>query len=120
MTSNKQYIVCLLFAKKWYYYSTIYSIEVHDIYLENNLSKIEKLIAKFYKKPVPNDITIEELKKIARHYGCEIDGGGKHPIHIVYKKLGIVISIPKHGNTVKEAYIVETKKLFDTIEEEQK
>ena len=42
------------------------------------MSQIDKLVKKFYEKPVRNDITYDELEKIAAHYGCSIKVGGKH------------------------------------------
>ena len=47
------------------------------------LSQIEKLIAKFREKPTRNDITYDEVRRIARYYGCDIKSGGKHPIIVV-------------------------------------
>lgn len=82
------------------------------------MARIEKLLEKLYKMPVPNDIRISELEKIARHYGCDVISGGKHPIKIVYKPLGTVIPIPVHGDTVKEAYIKEFKSLLAQIKGE--
>jgi hypothetical protein len=60
----------------------------------------------------------DEIIKIAKHYGCITKKGGNHPILIVYKKFGVIIPIPVHGNHVKEAYIKELKDLFDRIKEE--
>lgn len=85
------------------------------------MSRIEKDVNKFYKKPIPNDITYEEVKRVATHFGCIVDTkGGKHPLRVVHKKSRTVIPIPVHGNTVKEAYIKQLKDLFDMIKEEQK
>ena len=78
------------------------------------MSQIDKLVKKFYEKPVRNDITYDELEKIAAHYGCSIKVGGKHK-KIVAEKSGVIIPIPYHGKYVKEAYIIQAKELFDTI-----
>lgn len=80
------------------------------------LSQIEKLIAKFQEKPTRNDITYDEVKRIARYYGCEIKSGGKHPIIVVSKNPVKIIPIPGHGKFVKEAYITQLKELFAEIE----
>ena len=80
------------------------------------MSTIEKLKRKLYEKPVRNDMTIDEAVRLARSYGCEIATGGNHQVRIVHRATGRVIPLPRHGNTVKEAYIVELKELFDEID----
>ena len=80
------------------------------------MSKIEKLLEKFYKKPVPNDMTHDEIVKLAEYYGCIVVPGGNHPMKVVDKESGVVIPIPKHGKCVKEAYIIQLQELFDDIE----
>lgn len=83
------------------------------------MSKAEKLVAKFYKKPVPNDITYDEVERIARYFGCIVDSkGGKHPLRVVHKETGTIIPIPVHGKTIGEGYIRQLKELFDTIRED--
>ena len=52
------------------------------------MSQIDKLVKKFYEKPVRNDITYDELEKIAAHYGCSIKVGGKHKKIVDEKKRG--------------------------------
>ena len=80
------------------------------------MSKLEKLKQKFFSKPIRNDMTFDEITKLAKAYGCIVGGGGKHPFHVVHKQTGTVIPIPTHGNTVDEAYIRQLRKLFETIE----
>ena len=80
------------------------------------MSTIDKLKEKFYKKPIPNNITFDELSRLARAYGCGVISGGNHPIKIVDVESGTVIPIPRHGKYVQEAYIKELKDLFDEIE----
>ena len=82
------------------------------------MSRIQKLKDKFNRKPIPNDIRIDEAISLAKWYGCDIATGGNHQIRIVYKPKGKVIPIPQHGDTVKEAYIKQLKQLFDEIERE--
>lgn len=79
------------------------------------MSKIDKLLEKFYRLPIPNDIRIEEVEKIVTHYGCIVKPGGKHPMKIIHIASGTVIPIPIHGDTVGEAYIKEIKRLLDAI-----
>lgn len=78
------------------------------------MSRIDKLLKKFYEKPVRNDITYGELERIAAYYGCSIKAGGKHK-RIVDEKSGAIIPIPYHGKYVKESYIIQAKELFDII-----
>ena len=80
------------------------------------MSTIEKLRKKFYEKPVRNDMTIDEVIRLAKAYGCLALTGGNHQVRIVHKPTGRVIPIPSHGKTVKEAYIMELRELFDEIE----
>ena len=83
------------------------------------MSTIEKRIKKFYRKPIPNDITFEDVEALARHLGCIVKTGGKHGTKIAHVPSGTVIPIPIHGNTIGEAYIEKLKNLFDSIKEEQ-
>ncbi len=79
------------------------------------MSKIEKRIEKFYERPIPNNITFEDVETVSTHFGCIIKAGGNH-MKVVYKPLGIVIPIPRHGKYVEEAYIKQLKNLFDLIQ----
>lgn len=81
------------------------------------MSTIEKRLKKFYRKPIPNDITFDEVQALAEYFGCTVVGGGNH-MKIVHSSSGTVIPIPRHGKTVKEAYIKQLKALFDKIKEE--
>ena len=83
------------------------------------MANIKTLLEKFYRKPIPNDIDYEELWRIAKHFGCEVDvGKGKHNTKVEYKPLGKVIPIPRHGKHVKHVYIRQVKELIDRIKEE--
>ncbi len=79
------------------------------------MSTIEKLKKKFYEKPTRNDMTIDEVVRLAKAYGCSVLTGGNHQVRIVHKQTGTVIPIPCHGKAVKEAYIMELRELFDRI-----
>ena len=59
-------------------------------------------------------MTFDEISKLASAYGCSVNPGGKH-MHIVHVASGTVIPIPRHGNTVDEAYIKQLKDLFNRI-----
>lgn len=83
------------------------------------MAKIEKLLEKLYRKPVPNDIRIDEVEKIVKHFGCIVKPGGKHPMKIIHISSGTVIPIPIHGDTIKEAYIKEIKELINEIRSEE-
>lgn len=81
------------------------------------MSSIQKRINKFYSKPIPNDISFDDVKALAAYYGCIIKTGGNHSQRIVHVPSGTVIPIPMHGKYVGEAYVKELKKLFDSIKE---
>lgn len=82
------------------------------------MSSIEKRIKKFYRKPIPNDITFDDVEALASYYGCIIKPGGNHSKKVVHVPSGTVIPIPMHGKTIKEAYVKQLKDLFDLIKEE--
>ena len=79
------------------------------------MSQLDKLLAKLYKKPIPNDIRVDEVEKIVKAFGCTVESGGRHQMKIVHKPTGTVIPIPSHGDTVAEAYIKEIKEMLDKI-----
>lgn len=81
------------------------------------MSTIEKLIEKFNKKPIPNNITFDEVERLAKAYNCSIVSGGKHSKKVVDVESGTVIPIPMHGKYVQEAYIKELKDLLVVIEQ---
>lgn len=83
------------------------------------MSTIQKRLEKFYRKPIPNDITFDDVEAIAKYYGCQVATGGNHSKKIVHVPSGTVIPIPMHGKNIKEAYIKELKKLFDSIASEE-
>ena len=80
------------------------------------MSTLEKLKAKFNEKPIPNDITFDEVERLANAYGCRVIAGGNHSKKIVDVPSGTVIPIPMHGKYVQEAYIKELKELFAEID----
>lgn len=81
------------------------------------MTAIEKRIAKFYRKPIPNDITFSDVEVLAEYFGCEVRTGGNHSKKVVHRESGTVIPIPMHGKCIGEVYIRELKILFDTIKE---
>ncbi len=76
------------------------------------MSSIEKLKEKFYSKPTRNDITSEEIKKLAHYYGCIIRTGGNHQITVFNPKTGEKVSLPQHDKQIKRPYIRELQELF--------
>lgn len=79
------------------------------------MTQLNKALEKFYRKPIPKDITIEDIIYLAEQMGCVIKSGGKHPIKVVHIQSGTVIPIPVHGKYVKEAYVKQVKDLFNEI-----
>ena len=84
------------------------------------MSTLEKLKAKFREKPIPNNISFEEVERLASAYGCRVISGGKHSKKVVDVPSGTVIPIPMHGKYVQEAYIKELKDLIAEIEARNK
>lgn len=83
------------------------------------MSKIDKLLERLYKKPIPNDMRFDEIQKIVNHFGCTVTTGGRHQKKIVHIPTGTIIPIPQHTDVVAEAYIKEIKKLLDEIIQEE-
>ena len=81
------------------------------------MSKIGTRIKKFYRKPIPKDITIRDVEVLAVYFGCVIRTGGNHGIKVVHILSGTVIPIPIHGKNIQECYVKQLKKLFDKIKE---
>ena len=84
------------------------------------MSQIQKLIDKLTRRPIPSDMTFDELKKIAKHYGCDSVNRGNHQRAIVYKPAGKVVVVPDHGKHVQQVYVKELKELFESIMNEEK
>ncbi|MCM1267598.1 MAG: hypothetical protein NC302_06805 [Bacteroidales bacterium] len=82
------------------------------------MTTIDKRIEKFYRKPIPNDITFSDVEALAHYYGCEIKTGGNHSKKVVHRPSGTVIPIPIHDKCIGEAYVKELKDLFDSIKED--
>jgi len=82
------------------------------------MSRIEVRIKKFYRKPIPNDITIRDVEVLAIYFGCVIRAGGKHGVKVVHIPSGTVIPVPIHGKYIKGHYIKQLIQLFDRVEEE--
>lgn len=82
------------------------------------MTSLKNLEAKFYRKPIPNDITYAELKRIVENHHCRwVSNKGNHPFVVRYDPLSKKIPIPKHGKYVKEAYIAQVKELLMLVEE---
>lgn len=43
-----------------------------------SMSTLEKLREKFKEKPIPNNISFDEVERLAKYYGCGVVSGGKH------------------------------------------
>ena len=61
------------------------------------MSTLDKLKEKFNSKPIPNNITFDEVERLAKSYGCSVISGGKHSKKIVDVPSGTVIPIPIHA-----------------------
>lgn len=80
------------------------------------MAQIEKLIEKFFSRPARNDITFNEITRLAEYYKCIVKSGGKHPIKVIDIQSGTIVVIPRHGKCAKEAYILQLAELFKDIE----
>ncbi len=40
------------------------------------MSTLEKLKEKFNEKPIPNNISFDEVERLAKSYGCRVVSGG--------------------------------------------
>lgn len=103
----------------WFYLLTnggIYDTMLYILMLARCrwLSQLQKLIDKFYSKPIRNDITFAEVETLAAAFGCDVKSGGKH-MRVVHVPSGSIVPIPRHGKNVGEAYIKQLKDLFDRI-----
>lgn len=54
------------------------------------MSTIEKRLQKFYKKPIPNDITFSDIEVLAEYFGCQIITGGNHSKKLSTKHLELL------------------------------
>ncbi len=51
------------------------------------MSTLDKLKAKFNEKPIPNDISFDEVERLANAYGCRVISGGKHSKNVLTVRL---------------------------------
>lgn len=80
------------------------------------MSTIEKLKKKFYGSPTPNDLTTDDIKRLADHYNCKYRTGGNHQIAFYSEITGMVVPLPQHGKGIKQEYIKQLRVLFDDEE----
>jgi hypothetical protein len=63
---------------------------------------------------------VDEILKLAIHYGCKVRTGGNHQCAIYNTETGYVVPLPQHSSTVKQAYIKELRELFGDEEARRK
>ncbi len=86
------------------------------------MTQFQKKRDKLFKKPIPSDLTEDEIISIAKQYGCKILTGGNHQHRIVFDPESDcpiqrkVIPIPSHGKSVPEIVVKELKQLIIEIE----
>lgn len=80
------------------------------------MSKIDKLRMHFYGSPTPKDITVEDVARLAKYYGCIVRSGGKHQVAVVNQSTGVVVPLPQHAKEIKVAYVKELRELFNDEE----
>lgn len=77
---------------------------------------VKKLIRLIKEKPTRNDITKDDLIRVAEYYGFTVKTGGNHQIAICSDYHKRPIPIPDHGKFVKEAYVRLVAELIEEIE----
>ncbi|MCL6613044.1 MAG: type II toxin-antitoxin system HicA family toxin [Firmicutes bacterium] len=80
------------------------------------MSQLEKLYAKFKRKPTPTDILFDEADRLLKSYGFvrrQPSGGSSHFIYIHPKLPDFLLTVAKHGTTIKKGYVVA---IIDAIE----
>ena len=71
------------------------------------MSQVEKLFEKLNRRPTPTDILFDDVDKLLRAYNFKTrqpSGGGSHYTY-VHNDLQDIVTIAKHGNKVKAAYV---------------
>jgi predicted RNA binding protein YcfA (HicA-like mRNA interferase family) len=71
------------------------------------LSHIEKLFEKLSRKPTPADALFDDVDKLLRAYNFKSrqpSGGSSHYTY-THPDLPYIVTIAKHGNKVKAAYV---------------
>lgn len=84
------------------------------------MSQFEKAWEKFNRVPIPNDITLHELKYIIEHFGMVLENRGKHGWGVRCKEIGIIIPIPYHSGPTKPVYIKQVKEAIIELEQMKK
>ena len=69
------------------------------------MSKFEKLLERI--KNNPKTVRFEEIEKILLRYGFKESQSGKGSSHYIFKKGKMRFTIPRHGQFVKEIYILQ-------------
>jgi hypothetical protein len=68
------------------------------------LSRLKKLLKKLYADPIPKDMTLEEIRYLAQHFGGIMKTGGEHPFKLIFPQIRESLSIPYHGKHVHPRY----------------
>lgn len=86
------------------------------------MTKFDTKKEKFFKTPVPKDISVDDVKYLAGRYGCDWKDGANHSRVIFdpekYSDCPIPytsIQVPRHPGPVKPTYIAQLKQLFIQI-----
>ena len=71
------------------------------------MSQIEKLFEKLTRRPTTTDVLFGDIDKLLRAYNFKIrqpSGGSSHYTYL-HPDLQEIVTIAKHGNKVKAAYV---------------
>ncbi|MDD5638136.1 MAG: type II toxin-antitoxin system HicA family toxin [Atribacterota bacterium] len=71
------------------------------------MSQIEKLFEKLSRRPTPTDVLYYDIDKLLRAYNFKIRQPSSGSSHYTYlhPDLQEIVTIAKHGNKVKAAYV---------------
>ena len=75
------------------------------------MSKFEKLLEKI--KNNPKSVRFEEIEKVLLHSGFKESQSRGGSSHYNFRKDGQLFTIPRHGQFVKEVYILQVIEALD-------
>ncbi len=82
------------------------------------MSKKEKLLAKFKRKPIPSDVSFAEADKLLKLYGFiqRPPKRGSHHIYTHNINKTIKVNVPKErGKRIKKAYVQNIVKAIEAV-----
>ncbi|MBN1971119.1 MAG: type II toxin-antitoxin system HicA family toxin [Candidatus Delongbacteria bacterium] len=81
------------------------------------MSQIEKLFEKLGRKPTPTDVLFDDVDRLLRAYNFKSrhpSGGGSHYTY-THPDLPDIVTVAKHGNKIKAAYVRAAVKAIEKV-----